>query len=158
MLNRIFPKEIDNAFRGHWLGLWLFVPILALRLVIGTNSIINTRTVAMSADGIPLDSYGTAGAEAVIALFALLGLYVLIFALLGVVALIRYRALIPFLYLVMLIQQLGTRVLSLIHPIATSGSSDSQIGSAVIYGILAMTAIGFVLSLLGRAPARGASR
>src|SRR5665213_1845750 len=102
MLTRIFPKQIDNAYRGHWLAIWLMVPIVLLRLVIGFNSMVFARMVATSADGIPLDSFGTAGAEALI---ALLGLYLLLFALLGVVVLIRYRAMIPFMYLLLLIQQ-----------------------------------------------------
>ncbi len=150
MLTRIFPKQIDNAYRGHWLAIWLMVPIVLLRLVIGFNSMVFARMVATSADGIPLDSFGTAGAEAVIALFALLGLYLLLFALLGVVVLIRYRAMIPFMYLLLLIQQLGSKVLGLLHPIARSGVSSAQTGSALVLGILAATIIGFVLSLLSK--------
>ena len=50
MLGRLFPKQMDNTYRGHWLGMWLFVPIVLLELVIGTNSIINTRSVATGAD------------------------------------------------------------------------------------------------------------
>jgi hypothetical protein len=148
MRSRIFPKQFDNNYRGHWFGMWLLVPIVLLRLVIGTNSVLNTRLVATTADGIPLDSFGTAGADAVIALFALLGLYLLLFALLGVVVLIRYRAMIPFMYLLLLIQQLGSRALGMLHPIGRFGASSTQIGSALVLGILAATVIGFILSLL----------
>jgi hypothetical protein len=49
MLNRIFPKKIDNNFRGHWLAIWLLVPIVVARLLIGVNSILNTRSVSLSA-------------------------------------------------------------------------------------------------------------
>lgn len=149
MLGRIFPKQFDNFYRGHWLAIWLLVPIVLLRLVIGANSILNTRLVATTADGIPLDSFGAAGAEAVIALFALLGLYFVLLALLGILVLIRYRAMIPLMYLLLLAQQLGGRVLGLLHPIARSGASSAQLGSALILGILAATVLGFVLSLLG---------
>jgi len=148
MLSRIFPKQIDNAYRGHWLAIWLLVPVVLLRLVIGFNSMAFTRMVATTADGIPLDSFGAAGAEAAVSLFALLGLYLLLFALLGAVVLIRYRAMIPFMYLLMLIQQLGSRVLGLLHPIARSGVSSAQTGSALVLAILAATVVGFVLSLL----------
>jgi hypothetical protein len=154
MLSRIFPRQFDNVFRGHWLGLWLFVPIVLLKMVIGVNSIISTRTVASTADGIPLDSYSAGAADAVVALFALLGLFQLLIALLGVVALIRYRAMIPFLYLVLLIQMLGNRALSLLHPIAQSGVSGAHAGSVLSLGLLAATVIGFVLSLLNTARSR----
>ena len=95
MLGRIFPRQFDNAsYHGHRFGVWLFIPILVVELGIGANSIINARFVATSADGIPLDSYDAAGAEAVISLFALLGLSRVLLGLTGVMALIRYRAMI----------------------------------------------------------------
>lgn len=157
MLNRIFPRQFDNHYRGHWLAIWLLAPIVALRLVIGTNSILNTRFVATSADGIPLSSFDAAGAQAVISLFALLGLFQLLLALQGVVVLIRYRAMIPLFYLLLLIHQLGGRALALAHPIAQSGASSAQIGSAIVLALLAITLAGFVLSLLGRGPLAAAA-
>jgi hypothetical protein len=148
MLNRIFPKAFDNVFRGHWLGLWLFVPVILLKLIIGANSIISAREVASSADGIPLATFSAAGADAVVGLFVLLGLFQLLLGLLGVVALIRYRAMIPFLYLVLLFQMLGNRALSLLHPIAETGTTGTPPGFYVSLGILAATIAGFVFSLL----------
>jgi hypothetical protein len=79
----------------------------------GTNSLFNTRTVVMLADGIPLDRYGADGADAVIALFAIAGLFRVLLAMQGVAALIRYRAMIPFLYLLLLILHVGSKALLL---------------------------------------------
>lgn len=148
MLDRLFPKVFDNVFRGHWLGLWLFVPVIFLKLVIGARSLISAREVAATADGIPLDTYNAAGADAVVGLFVLLGLFQLLLGLLGVVALIRYRAMIPFLYLVLLLQMLGNRALTLLHPIAEASTAGTPPGFYVSLGILAATVVGFVLSLL----------
>ena len=147
MLGRLFPKQMDNTYRGHWLGMWLFVPIVLLELVIGTNSIINTRSVAMGADGIPLDSFSDAATREVIVEFALLGLWRVLFGLLGVVALIRYRAMIPLVYLLLLIQQIGGRAILMTHP---TGAGTTQTGSIVVLVLLGLTLAGFVLSLLGR--------
>ena len=152
MFNRIFPRQFDNDYRGNRLAIWLLIPIVIGRLAMGTNTIINTRMVATSADGIPLDSFGAGGAETVIALFALYGLFVLLFALQGVVVLIRYRSMIPFMYLLLLLQQVGGKMLILVHPLARTGIPSARLGSAFILAILAMTLIGFVLSLL-RKPA-----
>jgi len=148
MLNQIFPKKFDNTFRGHWLAIWLFAPVVFMELAMGANSIINTRTVVMSADGIPLDRYGAGGADAVIALFAIAGLFRVLLALQGVVVLIRYRAMIPFMFLVLLILQLGSKALVLAHPIPRSGVSTAQLGSIFILAILAISIVGFALSLL----------
>ena len=148
MLERIFPRRIDNNFRGHWLATWLLVPILLLRGIIGFNSIFFARAIATSADGIPLDKYGADGAQMVISIFALLGLFFLLFALLGVVVLIRYRAMIPFMYLLLLAQQLGSKALLWVYPTVRAGSSSFS--SVLVLTVLAMTFAGFLLSLVRR--------
>src|SRR5579864_289537 len=155
MLNQIFPKKFDNTFRGHWLAIWLFAPVVFMELAMGVNSIINTRTVVMSADGIPLDRYGAGGADAVIALFAIAGLFRVLLALQGVVVLIRYRTMIPLMYLELLILQLGSKALLLVHPVAKSGVSTAHLGSAFIFAIIGMLLIGFVLSILNKANSPG---
>lgn len=146
MYNRLFPKQIDNRFEGHWLAAWLLAPIILVRAIIGFNSMVFSRSIATSADAIPLDKFGADGAEAVISLFALVGLFILLFALLGFVVLVRYRAMIPFMYLILLAQQLGSKVLLLMHPVVRSG--PSSLGSAVVLAVLALTVAGFVLSLV----------
>src|ERR1051326_5686738 len=57
MLNRIFPRQFDNDYRGHWLGIALFILVIALKAMQGVNSIIMTHQVMTTADGIPVDSY-----------------------------------------------------------------------------------------------------
>jgi len=149
MLHRIFPRQFDNTFRGHWVAIWILVPVVLLELVIGANSIINTRSVAMGADGIPLDRFGDEAATTVISLFALLGLSRLLFGLLGVMVLIRYRAMIPFIYLLLLLLQMGSKALLLLHPAIRSIGHNSASGSTIILALIAMLLTGFVLSLLG---------
>lgn len=155
MFSRLFPTQLDNNFRGWRLAIWLFVPIVLLKTVIGVNSIIMTRQVASTADGIPLDSYSAAAAQAVIALFALLGMWQLILALIAFIALIRYRAMIPLLYLVLLIQMLANRALNFLHPIAPAAGAAAAPGTYLSLGILAATVIGLVLSVLDRGAAEG---
>ncbi len=148
ILARIIPKQIDNAYRGHWLAIVLLVLNLILRTVMGFNSIVFTRTVATSADGIPLDSYGHDAAGMVLLLFALLGVYGLFLPLLSVVALIRYRAMIPLVYVLLLVFQLGSRAVRLLHP--TASLFATPVGFYVNLGLLALTIIGFGLSLWPR--------
>ena len=150
MLERIFPLQIDNDFRGNRLACWLFVPIVLMELAMGTNSMVNTRTVVMEADGIPLDRYAAGGADAIIALFAITGLFRVLLALQGVAVLIRYRAMIPFMYLLFLVLHLGSKVLLQLHPVARSGVSSAQLGSAFVLAIIGMLLAGFALSLLNK--------
>lgn len=157
MLARIFPKQFDNLYRGHWLGLALFVAVVALKAIQGFNSVVWTHNIMVSADGIPVDSFGPVAASEAVLMFALLGMYLLVLPLIGVVALIRYRAMIPFMLLMLLVVQLGARLVHWLHPtvLETSGS-PAPIGLYVNLGILAVTLIAFLLSLL-RPAARGAT-
>jgi hypothetical protein len=152
MFDRLFPKQFDNTYRGHRLGFWLFILVVLMELAMGTNSMINTRTVAMQADGIPLDQYGAGGADAVVAIFALAALFRVLIALQCVVVLVRYRAMIPLMYLLWLILHLGSKALLLLHPIARSGVSTAQLGSAFVLGLIGMLALGFILSIWPRNP------
>jgi hypothetical protein len=160
MLERIFPRQFDNAYRGHWLGLALFVLIVALKALQGVNSMILTHRTMVGADGIPVDSFGPVAASEATLMFALLGMYLLLLPLLGLVALIRYRAMIPFLLLMLIVVQLGARGVHLLHPtIGETAGSAEPVGFYVNLGILAMTVIAFVLSLVrpgGRRAAEGA--
>src|ERR1051325_10472283 len=118
MLNRIFPRQFDNDYRGHWLGIALFILVIALKAMQGVNSIVMTHEVMTTADGIPVDTYGPAAAAAALSMFALLGMYLLVLPLTGLVALIRYRTMIPFLFVMLLLVQLGSRLLQTVTPIA----------------------------------------
>jgi|SRR4051812_37924603 hypothetical protein len=148
MLDRIFPKAFDNRYRGHWLGVVLFVLVILLKAVQGVNSIVMTRKVMIGADGIPLDSFNPIAANTAVEMFALLGMYLLVLPLIGAVALVRYRAMIPFLFLMLLAVMLGSRGLNYLHPIArTAAAGGHPIGMYVNLGILALAVIGFALSL-----------
>jgi hypothetical protein len=107
MLNRLFPKQVDNTFDGHRAALWLLGLFIALKLVMSVNSILNTASVATGADGLPLDSFGPAAARTVPMLFALMSLGQLTLAVIALTTLIRYRAMVPFIYLVLLGEELA---------------------------------------------------
>ena len=153
LVDRLFPRQVDNRFDGHRAALWLLGLLVALKLVLSLNSIFNTAAVAAGADGIPLDSFGPAAARQVLVLFALMALAQLVLALIALAALVRWRALVPFLYLVSLGEQLARRFIVQAHDVARAGSSP--IAWYMAYGVLAVLALGLVLSLL---PARGRER
>ena len=145
MLNRIFPAQFDNTYRGHWLGLWLFIAIILVKGIQSVDTILLTRLVALGPDAIPLDSFGAACTETVLSLFALMGMCLLILPLQGIVVLIRYRSMIPFTYLSLLVVLVGSRVIQFVHPLARSNTLPY--GVIMNLAILAATILGFVLSL-----------
>jgi hypothetical protein len=144
MFNQLFPQRIDNTYRGHKLALWLFGLILFMRVVMSLNSIFNGYIVASSADGIPLDTFPSAAARTVVSLFALLGLSNFMICLLGVLALVRYRSMVPLMFALFLLQQLSGRVILLLSPIVRTGTPH---GFYVNLILLALMIVGLALSL-----------
>ncbi len=144
MLNRLFPPSIDNRYAGHKLALWLLAVIVLVKGAMGANSIFNGYAVATTADGIPLDSFTPAGARAVVAFLALWGLSLLIFSLLGVLALIRYRAMVPLVFLLLLLEHLGRKLIFVAMPIAQAGEPPAFSINLVL---MASMLIGLALSL-----------
>ncbi len=149
MLNRLFPRQADNGFDGHRSALWLLGLFIALKLVMSVNSIFNTASIA-TGDGIPLDSFGPAAAREVLTLFALMALGQLALALVALTALIRYRALVPFIYLLLLGERLAGRLIVQSHAVAGTGSPPIVWFMAVALPTLLI--LGLALSLI---PARG---
>ncbi len=147
MTSQILPRPIDNTYRGHRLAIWLLIPVVLLKTGIAVGAIFNGRNAAQSADGIPLDSFGAGGAEAVVALFAIWGLSQLVFSVLGVLALARYRAMIPLVFVLLLVEHLARRWILFVKPIARTGSPP---GFYINLAILVVMIVGLVLSLRSR--------
>ena len=147
MLGRIFPKQLDNDYRGYSLAIFLLALIVLAKVAISVNTIVNTRFVIETADHVPLDSFGAGAAATIVFLFKAWGLAHLLLAALGLLAMIRYRAMIPLAYLVLLLEHIGRKTFIMIAPvpIASSGSEPSLafvINLLLLGGML----IGFALS------------
>ncbi len=147
MLSRIFPERIDNHFRGHKLALWLFVPIVLMKIARSLLHIFYADGGAQSISTIPLDTYSTGAAQNVVALFARMGLEQLMLGLLFVVVLVRYRAMIPLMYVLIVVQYIAEQGIVHMKPLALAGTSGASTPNLVL---AAMGIIGLVLSLLGK--------
>ncbi len=147
MLNQLLPQRADNTYPGHKLALTLFGLLLLMKTATSLGSIFNGYTAATSADGIPIDSYTPAGARTVLSLFALLGLSNFIICCIGIVVLVRYRSLIPFMFGLFLLQQLSRQLIFKFFPIDRTGTPP---GSTMNLVILAVMLVGFAFSLWRR--------
>jgi hypothetical protein len=143
-LDRFLPSSLDNTWRGPRLALWLFGLLVFVKLGVGINSIFRGSFVAGTADSIPLASYTPAGARTVVAMMALLGVSQLMMCFLGVLALVRYRTLIPLLYAIFLLEYTSKRLVFHFLPIERTGAAPGQM---VNYAMLTLMIVGLVLSL-----------
>lgn len=144
MFQKLLPPVLDNSYRGHRLALWLFAALLALKGSIGLGTIFNGRTAAISADGIPLDTFSPAGEQAFIAVFAAWGLGQVALLVVGLVALVRYRSMVPFMFGLLLLEHLGRKLIFVLLPIARTGPAPGYLINLVI---IAAMVVGLALSL-----------
>lgn len=153
MIERLFPAQIDNAYAGFGLAIWLLIPIVAMKLLMGLNVAglnpwVKNREIMTTADGIPIESYSPDAASTAVFLFACWGLALFVLSLLGVIVLVRYRAMIPLMYLLLAIEQIGRKGISWANPIVRSGSGDGVSAGALInWGLSAALIVGLALSL-----------
>ena len=144
MLNLLLPQRIDNSHRGHKLALWLFGLVVFMKTSIGLGTIFNGRHAAVQADGIPLDSFTPAGAQAVVSFFAIWGLGQAMIGLLCILALVRYRAMVPLLFSLLLLEHLSRKLILLVLPIPRTGNTPGTYINLVLLGLMI---VGLVLSL-----------
>lgn len=147
MVSQLFPHRFDNTYRGHKVAVWLFAVAVFVKAVIGLNSIFNGYTVARSADGIPLETFTPAGAQAVVYLLAILGLAHLMICLLCILVFVRYRSMIPLMLALLLIEYLSRRVILHFLPVPRVGAPP---GPFVNLLLLALMAVGLAFSLSRR--------
>jgi hypothetical protein len=146
MLERLLPKTIDNRFRGHRVALWMFYPITLMTIVRSLIHVFRSDGGAQSIATIPLDSFTEAGVATIVAIFAQWGLSQLLMGGLYALVLARYRALIPLMYVLILIEYAGRVVVGAMKPIVTLGTPPGGPGSIVLVAI-AITCV--VLCLRG---------
>ncbi|GAB3380302.1 hypothetical protein [Lysobacter fragariae] len=146
MLSRLFPAIVDNRFRGHVLALWLFVPLALMKVMLGMVHILRADGGAQSVSTMPLDTYSAGAAQNIIALMARMGLEQALLGGVFLVVLLRYRALVPLMYLVAVVHALGSYEVKAMKPLALAGVS----GASTMHTVIAVVSVvGLLLSLVG---------
>lgn len=147
MLDRLFPRSLDNDYRGWRTALWLFGLVITVRALQSTVIIFNSQETITGADGIPIDTFAPVAAQTVTALFGLLSLWRLVFSLLGAIVLVRYRTAVPLMFLLMAVHFVATQAFVRFVPLPRVGSPPGTMVNLVQFGLIV---IGLVLSLIPR--------
>ncbi|HSP14026.1 MAG TPA: hypothetical protein VLV78_04670 [Thermoanaerobaculia bacterium] len=148
MLDGLFPRQIDNDYRGHPAAPWLMIVVVSVRIAQSLLVLCCSYYVVILAEALPLDRYPAAASQAIA--FAMAGWKVdrLLIALLCLLAIDRYRSMIPLMLTVLLLQELGRRAVAWLYPMTTDGVPGATRVNLVL---LMLTAIALVLSLRRRA-------
>lgn len=144
MFSKLLPQLVDNTYSGRGLALWLFAVVVAVKILQCMLIMFNGKYVLKGADGIPLDTYTPAGAQAVVSIWALASLNRLVILLLCVLVLVRYRSLITLMFSVLAIQYLASEVIFRLIPIVRTGTPPAF---RVNFALFVLTMVGLSLSL-----------
>jgi putative Mn2+ efflux pump MntP len=147
MSSPLLPRHADNEYRGRKVALWIFGLVVFVKLAMGLNATFNGRSVAATADGIPLDTYTPAGAQAFVSVFALLGVAHVVLGLLCVLVLVRYRTLVPVMFAFLLLEHLGKRLVVRMLPIERIGAPPASVINLALFTLMA---VGLALSVWSR--------
>ena len=131
-MNKILPNIIDNTFRGRKVALWFFYLITLVTVVRSCIHIFKYDGGAQSIATIPLDTYTDAGAATVILIFSYWGLSQLMFGLIQLIVALKYKSLIPLMYLFMFFEYACRFGISLFKTIETTGQAPAGIANKVL--------------------------
>lgn len=104
IMNIILPKQFDNQFKGYKLALYAFYLLAAVTLLRSQHHLFAADGGAQTIASIPLDTFTTMGSQAVIGVFGLWGLSQLIIGIIYLLVAFRYRAMVPLMYVLMIVE------------------------------------------------------
>lgn len=140
-INNIFPKTVDNDYKGNKIALWIFTILAIISTVRSCIHFVAPDGGAGTIAGLDLSR----GGENIIFAFGLWGLSQLLYAFIQLLVAFRYRKLIPLFYLILFIETLGRMAIGVMKPpILLHGTPPGGIAN---YIILPLTIIMFILSL-----------
>ena len=132
IIARLFPPEFDNIFPGKRIALWLFYPLVAVTLWRSQHHITAPDGGAQSIATIPLDSYADGASANIVAIFAQWGWVQLLLGLVMLLAALRYKSMVPLMWLIVLMEWAGRGLIGQFKPVETLSTAPGQVGNIVV--------------------------
>ena len=143
-MNYLFPKCIDNNYKGNKAPLFLFYLITSYTIIRSLIHLFSPDGGAQSIATIPLHSFTKNASDTIIHLFAQWGLSQLLIGLLYIIVLIKYKSLIPLMYLFLTIEYSTRLLLGFYKPFELEGYAPGGIGN---YFLVPLFMVMFILSI-----------
>jgi len=137
----VLPAKIDNTIRGTKIPFYIF----ALFTIISTaRSFIHLLSPDGGAGTIAGMDLSVAGADGIIFAFALWGSSQLLFALIQLLVVLRYKSLVPLMYLMLMLEVLLRELVGKMKPVTFAHTPPGAIGNQLI---LPLAALMFIFSI-----------
>lgn len=151
---RLLPAVVDNQFRGIKLSQYALLLITVVTIVRSLIHVFAPDGGAQSIATIPLESYSTQAAATVILMFSLWGLSQLLMGFVYLGVYLKYKSLIPAMYVLLILEYAMRIVIGQMKPIVTTGTAPGSVGSWVMVPVCVLL---LVLSLIkGKENVKGA--
>ena len=132
---RILPKQLDNSFRGNRIAVIVFALITVFTLARSCIHIFAPDGGASSIAGI---NTSVEGGSNIISMFAFWGLAQLLMGLVYLVVFFRYKSLIPFMYILIIIEYSGRVLIGMVKPLIVSHTPPGAIGDYILIPLAIM--------------------
>ena len=140
-LEPLLPAKIDNTIRGTKIPFYIFAVYAMVSTVRSCIHLLASDGGAGSIAGMDLS---VAGADGIIFAFALWGSSQLLFAMIQLLVVIRYRALIPLMWLMLILETLLRELVGTMKPVTFAHTPPGAIGNQII---LPLAVLMLILSL-----------
>jgi hypothetical protein len=141
LFETLLPTKVDNTIRGMKLPFYFFALFACISTIRSCIHLLSPDGGAGSIAGMDLS---VAGASGIIFAFALWGSSQLLFALVQLLVVFRYRSLVPFMYLMLILETLLRELVGYMKPITFAHTPPGSIGNQVV---LPLAVLMLVLSL-----------
>ena len=125
----LLPAQIDNTIRGTKIPFYIFTLYAIVSTVRSCIHLLSSDGGAGTIAGMDLS---VAGADGIIFAFAFWGSSQLLFAMIQLLAVIRYRSLIPFMWLMLALEILLRELVGKMKPVTFAHTPPGAIGNQII--------------------------
>ena len=129
----ILPRTADNHYRGRSAAKYVFFLVVLFTIARSLIHIFAPDGGAQSIATIPLDTFSPQNAaDTAVYLFAVWGLAQLIMGIFYLAVALRYRSLIPLMYILVALEYAMRLLIGHMKPIAITGVAPGEIGNYVL--------------------------
>jgi hypothetical protein len=141
----LFPAKADNTLRGSKIPFYIFTLYTILSAVRSCIHLLAPDGGAGSIAGMDLT---VAGADGVIFAFALWGSSQLLFAIIQLMVVFRYRSLVPLMWLMLILEVLLRQLVGTMKPVTFAHTPPGAIGNQLFLPLTALMLIWSVWSAI----------
>lgn len=135
MIEVLFPAKADNILRGSKIPFYIFTLYAILSAVRSCIHLLAPDGGAGSIAGLDLT---VAGADGIIFGFALWGSSQLLFAFIQILVVVRYRSLVPLMWLMLILEVLLRQLVGVLKPVTFAHTPPGAIGNQLFLPLAAL--------------------